>query len=328
MPSLQPLLLEPQAYIDDLTVAINVAKKRIFINSLIIADDHTTHQLIEALKSAAKRGIKVVIVADSFTFSEFGGHFNPFKRSAKRSQAARLTSELLIKSGISFTWLDDHFKANPFAGVTHTKWSVVDDICYTFGGVNLYVDGVSSTDYMFKMTDAVLAKELITQQMAIVANPTPTYTGFQGSCPLGPWYIDSGLPGDSLIYDRAIDLAKDAESIIYVSQYSPTGPLAKILKQKNAACYYNQPENASFPTNVLLRYDRLTSRVPSQYPRKKHLHAKFIIFTMPDGKKIALTGSHNFSYKGVTFGTREIALESTNTTVVSQLESFFASNIH
>jgi len=54
-----------------------------------------------------------------------------------------------------------------------------------------------------------------------------------------------------------------------------------------------------------------------------YLHAKFIIFTMKDGSKTAISGSHNFAYTGVLFGTREIALETTNPQVIGQLESFY-----
>jgi cardiolipin synthase len=63
------------------------------------------------------------------------------------------------------------------------------------------------------------------------------------------------------------------------------------------------------------------------YTRNRYLHAKFMIFTMPDGSKVALTGSHNFVYAGVLLGTREIALETRNPKIIRQLESFFESHV-
>ena len=48
-----------------------------------------------------------------------------------------------------------------------------------------------------------------------------------------------------------------------------------------------------------------------------------MIFTMPDGRKVAITGSHNFVYGGVLLGTREIALETDDPKIVRQLERFF-----
>lgn len=319
-------LLEAHAYVADLVEKINAAEHRISIMSLILADDSTTRELIAALKIAALRGVAVDIAADSFTFSEFGGALNPFKRHTKRSKAARRMSHELTKAGASFTWLDDRLKLNPFAGVTHSKWSVVDDTCYVFGGVNLYVDGINSVDYMLRLIDKQLADDITLQQQAIAASPTPLYEGYKATSHIGTWYVDSGKRDDSIVYDRAVELAKQAEKILYVSQYCPTGPLAALLKDK-ATCYFNQSRNASFLTKLMLIIDRLKTGIASHYQHDTYLHAKFIIYVLPDGSKVALTGSHNFSHKGVVFGTREVALETEDQEIISQLEAFFDSSI-
>lgn len=318
-------LLEARSYVADLIEKINAASHRISIMSLILDDDEATHELYAALKAAAERGVVVDIAADSFTFSEFGGALNPFKRLMPRSRAARQVSDELVAAGASFTWLDDRLKLNPFAGVTHSKWSVVDDACYVFGGVNLYVEGIhNSTDYMLRLTDKQLADDITLQQQAIAASPAPLYDGYKADSHIGTWYVDSGKRDDSLIYDRAVALASAATEVLFVSQYSPSGPLATILKDKKAVCYFNQPRNASFLTGLMLTVDRLKTGIHSHYKRDKYLHAKFIIYTMPSGKKIALTGSHNFSHKGVVFGTREVALETADPEIIAQLEQFFS----
>lgn len=320
-------LLEARSYVADLIEKIHAASHRISIMSLILDDDESTHALYTALKAAAARGIVVDIAADSFTFSEFGGILNPFKRLMPRPRAARRASDELIAAGVSFTWLDDRFKLNPFAGVTHSKWSVVDDTCYVFGGVNLYVEGIhNSTDYMLRLTDKQLAGDLTLQQQAIAANPTPLYGGYKADSHIGTWYVDSGKRDDSLIYDRAVELASTATKILFVSQYSPSGPLAALLKNK-AVCYFNQPRNASFLTSLMLIADQLKTGIQSHYERDKYLHAKFIIYTMPSGEKVALTGSHNYTHKGVVFGTREVALETKDPEIIAQLEQFFSDYI-
>jgi cardiolipin synthase len=71
----------------------------------------------------------------------------------------------------------------------------------------------------------------------------------------------------------------------------------------------------------------LFSKNKTLYTRDNYLHAKFIIFTMPDGKKIAITGSHNFMSESVIAGTREIALETHDKAIITQLESFFKTHI-
>jgi cardiolipin synthase len=48
-----------------------------------------------------------------------------------------------------------------------------------------------------------------------------------------------------------------------------------------------------------------------------------MIFYMPDGRTVALSGSHNFVSAGVILGTREIALETEDPAIVAQLETFF-----
>ena len=43
---------------------------------------------------------------------------------------------------------------------------------------------------------------------------------------------DGGFQGDSIIYRSACELARQADSVLLVSQYCPTGKLSRILKQK------------------------------------------------------------------------------------------------
>ena len=316
-------LLEAKEYVHDLTKRIASAKHAITISSLIFTDDTSTSALISALIQAAKRGVSVHVAQDFFTYSEFGGFFNPLRQYTAKSRHATNTTLRLRKAGITVSWLG-HLKFNPFAGVTHIKWSVVDDTCYVFGGVNLYTSGIDgSTDYMFRINDTTLAKEITLQQQAIAKSPNPLYQGYKGECSIGTWYVDSGKPHDSLIYNRACELAAQSKEILFVSQYSPSGPLAEQLKITSSRNYFNQPENTSFPTSLMLRRDRRVTGISSLYARKKYLHAKFIIFTLASGDKIALTGSHNFAYKGVAFGTREVALETSNQEMITQLEHFF-----
>lgn len=52
-----------------------------------------------------------------------------------------------------------------------------------------------------------------------------------------------------------------------------------------------------------------------------------MIFTMPDGSKIALTGSHNFQNGGVILGTRELCLETSSPQIISELEVFFKNTL-
>lgn len=322
-------LLTTSEYIADASKAIARSKKRVIVMSLCISKETETEKFIDSLIVASKKGVDVQVAADTFTFSEFGGYFNPFKKWAKYSREAKKLVNTFRKSGVSFYWLGGNHLINPFAGVTHVKWTIVDDTVYCFGGVNVYGRGARNLDYMLKIRDNRLADLLESEHKKIVKTDREPadYSGFYKQLGYGTLLIDSGERHESMIYERAVELALRAKSIVLVSQYCPTGRLAKILRHKKATVYYNQPENTHRWTNIMLRFSRFISRLRSRYTGTKYLHSKFIIFTMEDGSKVALAGSHNFSYSGVQFGTREVDLETKDKKVIAQLEDFYKNYI-
>jgi cardiolipin synthase A/B len=322
-------LLTIEEYFKDAAREITHAKSRVYTMTLAIAREERTEAFMKALIKSSERGLDINVAADTFTYSEFGGHFSPFKKRTERSKAATAFTEDLIKAGVEFTWLGGNHKINPFAGVTHIKWTVVDDIVYAFGGVNLYGKGAINQDYMFKISDKKLANILVSEQNKITtADQTPAdYGGLSAKLDYGRLMIDSGKRGDSIIYDRAVELAEKAESILYVSQYCPTGELADYVKAKADKVYFNQPTQTSFSTSLLIRSSQLITGLRSSYTKPRYLHAKFIVFTMGDGSKIAMAGSHNFSYGGVRFGTREVVLETADKKIITQLENYFTKSI-
>ncbi|MDO8336020.1 MAG: phospholipase D-like domain-containing protein [Candidatus Saccharibacteria bacterium] len=322
-------LLTTSDYIADASEAIARSKKRVIVMTLCISRESGTEEFMDNLVIAAKKGVDVSIAADTFTFSAFGGYFSPFKRLHHNSRAAKKLANKLRSNGAEFRWLGGNWRINPFAGVTHVKWTIVDDTIYCFGGVNMYGKGAKNTDYMFKVRDGKLADLLANEHKKIVqTDRDPTdYSGFYRQLGYGNLLIDSGQKNESMIYERAVELAQQSQSILFVSQYCPTGKLAKVLRYKKAVVYYNQPKNSHRWTNIMLRYSRLTTGLKSRYKKQNYLHGKFIVFTMHDGSKVALTGSHNFSYSGVRLGTREVELETNDKKVISQLENFYKDNI-
>lgn len=311
-------------YIDDLTTAVDAAQRTVYITNLVITDDGATHDLIEALKRATHRGVKVAIAADIFTYSELGGAFSPFKRWHAASRAAAKMAKNFQKIGADFTWLGGNYKFNPFAGLTHIKWTIVDDIVYCFGGVNLYQFGIEHTDYMLKTKNPQLASTLKQQQKAIVSadNSPASYQGFCETFDFGTVYIDSGKRGQSMIYDRVCELASQSKDILFVSQYCPSGKLVDLLRNSSVRLYFNPPSIPHFPSNLLIWWQMRRTKLATLYKRHNYLHAKFIIFTLGSGEKVAITGSHNFDYDGVRLGTREVGLETKDPKIIAQLERF------
>lgn len=325
-----PTLLHPLEYRRDAIRAIKAAKKRILLVAMVLTEDSATDELIDALVEASSRGIDVKIAADIFTYGKFGGHLRPYKFFVKQSRATTAMVRRLEKSGVTFTWLG-RFTLMPFTGRNHMKCLLVDDTVYSFGGVNIDQESFKNNDLMFKCLDTQLANQIYDVIMRIIDADDDNFAYRSHSFSYGSKssvLIDGGLQGDSIIFRRACELAKHAAHITYVSQYNPTGKLARILKHANTDFYFNDAINAPEANNrFIIRFGLLFHRVHTQYTRKKYLHAKFILFTMPDGKKVAITGSYNFIWGAVLFGTREIALETTDMGIISQLESFFSKHI-
>ena len=322
-------LVLPHDYVKQATELVKKAERRVFLISMVIADHPATHELMVALEEAARRGVKVAVTADIFTYGEVSGGFLPIRYYSPGVKAVNHMVKRFKEAGVKFLWLGrGHMTI--LNGRTHSKWCVVDDTCFVFGGINMYQGGIAeNTDYMFRVEHNRLADRLVYEQDRIAKAergstnyPSVTYE-LDGNSVL----IDGGIIASSVIYRRAIELAKEAVHIMFVSQYCPTGKLARILKKKDVALYFNAPEKAEGFNKALIRLSMLTSGFKTLYLRSPYLHAKFLIFEMKDGSKVAITGSHNFAYTGVLFGTREIALETTDPTIVSQLEMFYKTYI-
>lgn len=324
-----PKLFITADYIPEAIKTIKAAKHRVIFMSLMFSDDDATDEFVDALESAAERGVSVQIAADTFTYGELGGHFLPYKYYTAKSRATTASVKNLTSKGISFNWLG-RFSTTPFTGRTHIKYLVVDDIVFSFGGVNLYTkDFTEQNDFMFKCTDERLADDLVHEFNQIVKADRNhhAYRSHKFSYADNFVLTDGGFQGDSIIYRRVCELAKEAEEVLLVSQYCPTGKLSRILKSKQTHLYFNPPELAGPLNKAVISVGMFFSGHATLYKRNRYLHAKFMIFTMPDGEKIAVTGSHNFVYGGVLLGTREIALETRDKKIIRQLEAFFKEHV-
>ena len=252
--SVSPKLMLPVAYVTDAAKHIRQAKTRVSFLSMVVADDKTTDELIDALSEAAERGVTVEVAADVYTYGELGGFIWPTRYRSKQSRLTTKMSKYFVKSGVKFTWLGRSHSVI-YSGRTHIKWCVVDDVVYSFGGVNLYQKGIENYDYMFKIRDNLLADKLIDEYHRLARADAGGYAYRSHSFMHGDdaILIDGGLFADSIIYRHACKLAKEASSVIFVSQYCPTGKLSNILKKTNTQLYFNQPSNATALNRFVIR---------------------------------------------------------------------------
>lgn len=322
-------LVTPHEYVAQAAELVRNAQERVYLISMVMSDHPNTNELFQEIKNAAQRGIQVTVAADILTFGEVNGGFLLLNYFGAASKETNKMVKILKKSGVRFHWLG-RGRATIFNGRTHTKWCIVDDTVFTFGGVNLYDFGIDCIDYMFRTYDPQLADRLVEEQQRIqnadrLAGNYPSATIEQGDKKI---LIDGGIIGQSVIYRRACELAENATNILFVSQYCPTGKLARILKNKeNVKLYFNKPVNAPGLNRLLISISQFVSGLQTSYRKKRYLHAKFIVFTYEDGSKIAITGSHNFAYSVVLLGTREIALETKDAAIITQLEEFAAKRV-
>ncbi len=322
----RPRLISSNSYAADVAKVIDSATRRIAIVTTTLRDDDPRSQrLIDALCRAGGRGVLISVGADVFTYlepKEFA--FRSPKRQPARAYQAMKLERRLKKHGIHFRWLGRTSNV-AFSGRTHSKWIIVDDTVYSFGGLNLDRESFDNTDYMLKFDDQELADQLFNVHNRLVSADRGGHAAKSRRLKISPEIsvlIDGGLIGDSLIYRRACALAKEASSITLVSQYCPTGKLNRILRRKNADVYFNHWRQANSVNKLLIQFGMLFAKQRTGYTRDRYLHAKFMLFTMPDGREVALSGSHNFMFGSGFLGTREIALETTNKQIIKQLKQF------
>lgn len=323
-----PKLILPQEYVENATKQIKKAKKRVALLTMVLVHDSSTDELIDALCAAAERGVEVMVAADSFTYTDFQGSYIPTTYRSKRVRDAMDMQKRFRAAGAKFQWLG-RLSMVAFVGRTHIKWCVVDDTVYAFGGVNLDLPSIKNTDYMFRVKNEELASRIIAEQQRIISVDSSghAYRSHRFGDDDNMVLIDGGFLGDSIIYRRACYWAERATHATLVSQYCPTGKLSRLLKKIDSDLYFNHWTNAGLLNRFVIRVGMATSKHNTSYHRRPYLHAKFIVFTLPDGSKVAISGSHNFVSAGVFLGTREVALETTNKKVIAQLERFFKEHV-
>lgn len=327
-PLAAPTLLTGTEYIADATRHIHAAKRRVLLTTLTIADDHRTDALIDALIWAARRGVKVSVAADVFTYADAAGTFLPTGYRGARWRAGNRLAGKLSREGVAFSWLGRE-KGLIWRGRTHTKFCVTDDVAYAFGGVNLDHRGVENADFMLRIQDERLADDLEDvygriQRMNLHERGHRSLELRYGRDRV---LVDGGIPGDSIIYRRALKHAQKADRVLLMSQYCPTGELGRTIAERDHELWFNPPRNAGPANRVLIASSMAWTGYRTQYRSARYLHAKAIVFFRGGAPRAAITGSHNFVNGGVRLGTREIALETRDEQTIAQILRFHEAQV-
>lgn len=314
------------AYYQALLDLVPRAKKRIVLAAMLVVWGERTAPLFAMLGEALARGVQVTILLDTFTKLTYLNGLEPVSTRSKRiKQTFASLKELAQKGAKVYTVGKINFP--PHKERCHVKISVVDNRSFSFGGVNFYDQGFKLHDYMLESSSPEMADCLAQLVTKIGIKGRPLNDGVVQLTPTTHILFDGGRKKHSIIYERAVELAAQATRALYVSQMAPSGQLAARLNKINTTFYFNRPEQMNVPEAWAQAFDQQRYRTTNSHEGKNLIHAKYILFELVDGSKKLLSGSHNFSYRGVSYGTQEIALETSDEVLWNQLQAFTKAHI-
>jgi cardiolipin synthase A/B len=331
---MQPITpLTTREYFDEITTRISQAgpgDRIALINMTLEPDAPGMPKLIEAITGAASRGADVLLVVDAWAFmmTPKGWPTGPvfWKRPIASSTSRRYHSKLevleeLRAQGGRYCIINmptERF-INPYAGRSHLKITIINDQAY-LGGCNLSGNGL--IDVMLRLDNHAIANWLHDQAWAIIQAKSTriALAGNDQTCPVDPQtriLLDSGQPGQSLIYDEALRLIDQARTYVFMTcQFFPDDKTvnrleAAIKRGVDVTLYFNHPSKQEQPPRLAHRLLLLRAKLRrsqllfSHELPKNHAHLHLKLIATEQG---AILGSHNYVNAGVQFGTAEIAL--------------------
>jgi PLD-like domain len=289
-------------------------------------------RVMDELREAARRGADVKMLVDAKQFLLPGSEtsvgvvpgplfFNgelPLKLKGPFRAILEMLDELQDAGG-QYAIINQPGRrfTNPIAGRSHLKFAIINSRVYT-GGCNLdtnqHIDMMAgwddrrTADWLCSLAEKMIARGSV--RLALDAQDVTWAIDHETSL-----LVDAGVRGQSLIFEKALELIDGAsERITTSSQFFPNDVTALHLlaahkRGVQIEIYYNHPRQFGWPHN-LLHYSvvgRARSSLPQRFfehaQRRNFLHAKVLVT-----EQAAMIGSHNFVRVGTKLGTAEITL--------------------
>lgn len=336
------ILIDSKNYFEDVLSEIRKAERRIFIQSMLFEFDDKFKDIVEALKAANLRGVKVNLIIDGYSYMTTQSHNNLYP--ILNSKTRKFYSEYKEKNykyinelkaagiNVEYINLPKNLISKVFhtVGRNHTKLTIIGDIFY-LGGTSFASVFSGILDFMVKSDDS---KSLdIIYDVFINLNNNKYNKDF--SIKLNEFntlFVDVGKVGKSIIYDEALNLINTAQrSIKYTSQMLPIGDIQSALKKAKARgvevqIMIHDPKHAGVNKNTN-SIDHLIFKAGNiQEPKlkialyqKSYIHAKLIEID----DSVAIYGSNNYSRTGVIMGTEEVAIVTRNKTIITAFSSWY-----
>lgn len=331
-----PVLQPTQVFFHDMLEKVYAAKKRIWIQSMLFEYSEGTKLLEKALIDAAKRHVDVHITLDWIQNRSTHGEFSVFPINKSNTYAYNLQRQTqamfkrLEKAGVKVTITNVpffSFTPLPYIRRNHRKIILIDEYAW-MGGVNLIDPSLPIQDFMVRFNNTKLTKVLT--QVFLSSNKKQRENANYTISPSNQLLVDNGIMGNSIIYKNSLDAIQQAhKNIIFVAYILPDGQLLHKLIQKSK-------ENIAVTIITSPRKDHVFTKYPhrglylasllrlKRYPKIRiiyshaPIHAKILLI---DGNKL-LFGSHNFVGIGGLIGTKEIAMQTTEASLIKQIQSF------
>ena len=325
LPGIHFKVIDAGNYYDQLLKTLPKAKTRIVLAAMGVLWGEKTDAVFHELEKALVRGVQVHILLDAYT------KFAATKPGQPRSMRLRYKKTVLLLEDLQQKGARvsafGKLGFNPFKGRCHVKITVVDDHCFSFGGVNFTDESFTNSDYMLYAQNTQLA-DCLEQLVKRISGPNHPLPDAEVALANNQSILfDGGEPGHSIIYDRALELSAQAKKVWYVSQMTPNNKLIQALQQTDTTYFFNLPAYMEVPASWGQAFDQQRFRIVNSYAGQTYIHAKFMLFELHDGQRALISGSNNFSYRGVAFGTQEIAVYSTSNKLWHQLHDFITQHI-
>ena len=315
---MKPRLIEAAGSLQsELIESIDNAKHDLYLETMSIDSTGDMQPLIRSLRKAALRGVNTQLVFDRYSFFDC-----LVKQGLDSTLQLREDLTHLKKDGVQIRPVGD-IRLNPCSGRHHIKTYVADDIVFTGGGANLTHDTFATKDFMLRYENRPLSQQMPRWLHKTIGSHRDSFLVVDDD---NTFIIDGGRKGASPIYDTAVRIAKDADTILVSSKMIPDGELAAIAQTRPVSTFlYNRRELVKTFNWLALEMNAamMGEELPlNSYIGNLQLHAKFCATLTSNGLSNVLTGSHNFNRLGVDFGTRELVLYSKDREVFELIDAF------
>lgn len=331
-------VLKGLEFVEDVRLEAARAKKIAWAQSMDYSPGEITDSFFSIFIKASEKGLHVKINIDYYSLLFVNASFSYlplFNKEKERLRRDAIISRIqsideLRRKNIDVQMLNKPTvleRLFPAKGRNHMKMVIVDDIAY-MGGINFHEDNFKCDDFMVKISDPVIVrflKEIFLKNHHHEQLHDITLQSDEKTTML----VDGGKPGSSIILSHAVNLIYSAQENIFLSTaFYPDGELVDAMhdaKKRGVKMTIIVPsfKNVDGIAAAVNRTETFLMTIKGKkiplLKNKRKMHSKCILV---DGKKV-LFGSHNFSKRGVQMGTVELAMESTETQLIANIQKYF-----